>query len=179
MGPKLHTPLGLDRGLSMAPPPLRLDEAWSPDLQDRGWWPLQQELRLLLQPAEPLVPLASRVAVWAAGLLAAGQAVRAEAPRARVVAAAQGDRLSQPLQADGAEGQLPRHHGPGPQAQLRLGDWCVGPGGRTGHLRAACVVQGVQARELGAGSALSSRACITEPGDLEWGQRSSGQSDPG
>lgn len=163
----------------MAPPLLRLDEAWSPDLHDRGWWPLQQELRLLLQPAEALAPLASPVALWAAGPLAAREAVRAEAPRARVVAADQRDRLAQPLQADGADGQLPRHRRPGPQAQLQLGERCVGPGGRTGHLRAAHEVQGAQARELGAGSALSSLTCITEPGDPERGQWSSGQSDPG
>ena len=36
------------------------------------------------------------------------------------------------LQADGAGGQLPGRCGPGPQAQLQLGEWRVGPGGGAG-----------------------------------------------
>lgn len=120
----------------------------APDLRSGGRRPPQQALHLVAQTAEALPASASLAALGAAGPFAAGRAVRAEAPSAEVVAAVQRDRLAQPLQADTAGRGLARRHGPGPQAQLQLGEWCVGPAGRHGSFESSMWGAGCTGQEL-------------------------------
>lgn len=173
-----------DPGAS-APPPHA--EAGTLDLQHSGQRPLRQELHLLPQTPEAPLLLADLPALWTARRLAARDAVCAEAPRAEVMATVQRDGLPQPLQADGAGGELPRHCGPGPQAQLQLGERRVRPGGAEQAVGSSVWGAGRAGQEFGGRGgglparprpARSSLTCTPEPGTPGGRQQNSGDSAP-